>query len=146
MLTLGNSILENADAVLDAGAYYCLDGAGGTCHEFHSGDYPQGNWRTSYNSKFTNTPSGFKAYCQSWTNNKGTYNGGSGTCDYYCLDGAGGECHEFHSADYPQGNWRTSYNSNFTNDQSGFKAYCQSWRNNKGTYNGGSGTCDYYCL
>merc|ERR1712048_906110 len=121
-------------------AYYCLDGAGGKCHEFHSDDYPQGNWRTSYNSTFTNDPSGFKAYCQSWSNNKGTYNGGSGTCTtttatttgptpaaYYCLDGAGGKCHEFHSDDYPQGNWRTSYNSNFTNNPSGFKAYCQSW-------------------
>merc|ERR1719399_1226181 len=60
---------------------------------------------------------------------------------YHCFNGAGGQCYDFNSAEYPNGNWDTSKFPANTNDPNGFEAYCASWGANDDTYNGGSGTC-----
>ena len=57
---------------------YCRDGPYGDCTDFSSDHYPDGNWNTEHDSTFTNTIAGFEAYCRSWENNAGSFNGGIG--------------------------------------------------------------------
>ena len=62
---------------------------------------------------------------------------------FHCTSGTNGVCHEAstRSGGAATGNWNIGYNPAFTNDYTGWQAYCSSWSANAGTFNGGRGTC-----